>query len=103
MHPHKFGVDAGVALMIGKVGKSGGGSEDLLLIPDANVVGVGPGKNDETGTKRPRPVRHGAELVERDDRVARGNFAAAICAGGGGGRGVLWMLEKVWGSFSVEP
>ena len=29
----------------------------------------------------------GAELVERDDRVARGNFAAAICAGGVGGSG----------------
>ena len=37
--------------MVGKVGKSGGGAEDLLLIPDANIVGVGPSEKHKTSAE----------------------------------------------------
>ena len=82
-------VSGRVALVVAEVGERSGGAVGLLAIPDADVVGVGAGDEKQARAERLVPVGGRAEFVDGDVGEARGDFAAAIGAGGVGG---VWHI-----------
>ena len=96
VRPHGFNVGGGVALMVVEIGEGVGAGVALLAIPDADVVRVGSGDEQEACAEGLAPMCGCAEFVVGNIGEFARRFAAAIRAGRVAEVGEFEMLEKVW-------
>ena len=71
VNPHGFNVRGWIALVVVQIGKRGAAAEGLLAVPDANIVHVGPGNDQQPCAERLIPARRCTQFVIRDVREAR--------------------------------